>query len=128
MSWDERAPVRAREILIECARSDGFIFYSELSKTLRCREALNAPYHRGRPFSLFLNAVGRLEQEDGPMLTALVVYKDTTLRLGDGFFELALELGRTPRLLKWGDGGKEFHKAEVERVRCHWKAQPQTTP
>ena len=126
MTWDERAPERAREILIEYACSDGFISYSKLSKKLRCHESLNAPHHRGTPFSLFLDAVGHLEQSGGPMLTALVVYKDTT-EVGGGFFKLAHELGQTSRLLDWNNGGREFHEAEVARVRRYWKAQRRTS-
>ena len=88
-AW-ERAKDEAREILIDVARREDTIAYSDL--TSRIHAIVLDPHSYA--MRAFLGEISSAEHEHGRgMLSAVVVYKYGEQMPGPGFFELARSLG-----------------------------------
>ncbi len=80
-----------RQILVEVARRQGTITYSDLVARLKSIRLQPDSY----ALSKLLENVARREDKAGsPLLTVLVVHKTGDLRPGKGYSELAKALGR----------------------------------
>jgi hypothetical protein len=89
-AW-EAAKTEAREIMMKRAKRGAPISYSELVDQIR---SISMDAHDPR-LAHFLGEISRAEDAKGRgMLTAVVVHKHDGFP-GQGFFELAEELGRT---------------------------------
>lgn len=88
--WDE-AKREAKALIVERARTRGFIPYSDLVAGIN---AIHFAPHENRFFN-FLGEISEEEDRAGRgMITALVVHKVGDMQPGPGFFELAKQLGR----------------------------------
>ncbi len=110
--WDA-AKKEGRDILIECAKRQVLVIYTDFSRELR---SVQLDPH-GLPLAELLGQISREENEsDGIMLSALVVHYEDG-RPGKGFFELARELDR-----EFNDP-ETFWIEEVKRVFAFWAKQ-----
>jgi hypothetical protein len=101
--------------LIGTAQRRGLITYGELASLLGLPTSGN---YMGRELGNYLAEVSRNEQVQGrPMLSAVVVYGDGSI--GNGFFELAQEMG----LLETDDVSKQgqFWETQNKAVYDTWK-------
>jgi hypothetical protein len=110
--WDA-AKREGRDSLIECARSQVLVTYSDFARELR---SVQLDPH-GQPLAELLGQISNeANKADGIMLSALVVrYEDG--RPGKGFFELARQLDRK------FDDPETFWIEEVKRVFAFWTNQ-----
>ena len=110
VDW-QRGKEEMRGILQEVAARRGMIAYSELSNrmtTLRIE-----PF--GSPMSEMLGEISTEEHAlKRGILTVIVVHKSGDMEPGDGFYELAAQLGRntSDRLTLW--------VAELHKVHDYW--------
>lgn len=87
----ENAKREAKKLIVERARTRGFIPYSDLVAGI---DSIRFAPHEARFFH-FLGEISEEEDAAGRgMMTALVVHKDGDMQPGPGFFELAKNLGR----------------------------------
>lgn len=107
----ESAKEEAKLILSRRAQDRGMITYSDLAAQIR---SIALDYHDFR-----LNALlGEISQEEDAagrgMMSVIVVHKLGDMQPGEGFFELASQLGRdTSDILRcWIE--------ELHRVHAHW--------
>ena len=107
----ERAKEEARQILIQRAREERPIAYSELADNLSTIRI--SP--RSAALAAMLDEISRSEDAAGRgILSAFVVRKGDNQIPGSGFFRLAEKLG------KEFDNRREFWKAESQRVISAW--------
>ena len=93
------------------SREDGFITYSELAEQITVMQV------EARDPKLFklLEEISTAEDEAGRgMLSAIVVHKTGGMRPGQGFFDLAKELGRDT------SNDDACWLTEVATVRDYW--------
>lgn len=108
----EHAREEARQILIQCAREERTIAYSDLAAeldTIRIEPNSSAFHAILDEISCSENAAGR------GMLSVLVVHKGDNQMSGRGFFKLAKCLG------KEFDDDEEFWNGESECVIGSWR-------
>ncbi|HEY4657990.1 MAG TPA: hypothetical protein VIH11_00635 [Gemmatimonadaceae bacterium] len=111
-AWD-RAKGEARHVLIDTARRQGTISYSDLVARITAI-ALEAHSYAIRTF---LNEISTSEHNDGKgLLSVVVVYRHGDQMPGPGFFELARSLGYQFR------DETEFWVQELQRVYRIWAA------
>jgi len=102
-----------RDHLIEVAREARTVTYFEAAGAVGFR--LHTPEARAA-FAGLLRDISNEEHQAGrPMLSALVVLQGNR-RPGQGFFDLAAELG-----LVGDKSPDEFHRDEVDRVHAYWQ-------
>ena len=107
--WDT-AKREARTLIVDRARTRGFIPYSDLAAGIN---AINFAPHSTSFFAL----LGELSEEEDAagrgMMSALVVHKDGDMQPGPGFFDLAKRLGRDVRDIEkcWIAEFKKVHAA-----------------
>ena len=107
----EKAREEARQILIQCAKEDRTLAYSNLAKGI---VAISLNW-RSREFWEILNQISSAEHAAGRgMLTAMVVSKDRGMP-GKGFFDLAETLG-----LRFTNK-RDFWTQERNRVVDYWR-------
>jgi|SRR5579862_3541097 len=108
--WDS-AKEEARTKMIEMARKDSTIAYSELVTAITA-----ISFHPDeKPFHNLLGQISIEEDAAGRgMLSVLVVHKGGDLRPGPGFFELAHDLRRDLR------DRDRFWAEELQRVYDAW--------
>jgi len=108
--WN-KAKAEAKDILACRARVRGCIPYSELVREIR---SISLEAHDQRLFHL-LGEISTEEDSAGRgMLSVIVVHKYGDMQPGEGFFDLAKDLGRdTSDIL-------ECWIAELKRVWAHW--------
>lgn len=107
----ERAKQEAKDILIDCAKTQKMISYSDLSSRI-CSIQIEA--HDPR-LAHMLGEISREESREGRgMLSVLVVHKYGDQRPGKGFFDLARTLGNHFR------NQDEFWSHELSTVLKYW--------
>lgn len=88
-AWD-RAIDEAKVVLIQVARLEGLISYSDLCSRIRAIQLEPHSY----AMRAFLGEISTAEHHRGQgLLSVVVVYKHGDQHPGPGFFELARELG-----------------------------------
>ena len=105
------ATSEARDAMIECARNQGTLSYTELVSKV---SSIQLEPHDVR-LDRLLEFVARDEESAGRgILTVVVVHKTGDMLPGSGFFELAEQLGRDTldRIACW--------IAELKRVHAQW--------
>lgn len=111
--WNN-AKEEMRQLLIERAKVRGMIPYSELVAKMRTIKLEPESY-------ALANMLGELSSEENDaghgMLSVIVVRKGSDMQPGQGFFDLAEELGRdtSDRLKFWTD--------ELKKVYAYWESQ-----
>lgn len=109
----EAAKQEAKNILIECAKDQKMISYSDLSSRIH-RVRIEA--HDPR-LAHMLGEISREESKEGRgMLSVLVVHKYGDQRPGKGFFDLARTLGKKFR------NHDEFWSNELKTVLDYWSS------
>ena len=107
----ERAKQEAKAILIECAKDQKMISYSDLSSRIH---GIQIEAHDPR-LAHMLGEISKEENKEGRgMLSVLVVHKYGDQRPGKGFFELARTLGKQLR------NKDEFWINELRTVWDYW--------
>ncbi len=109
--WEE-AKEEARQILIQCARTEQTIAYSELvANTYTIRFEPQDP-----KLAEMLDQISSSEYAEGKgLLSVLVIHKGGDGMPGPGFFKLAKRLGMRV------DDHLEFWVKEFQRVTCSWE-------
>ena len=102
-----------RDHLITVAREARTVTYFEAAGAVGHR--LHTPEARASFATLLRDISTREHQAGRPLLSALVVLQGNR-RPGQGFFDLAAELG-----LLGDKSPDEFHRDEVDRVHAYWK-------
>lgn len=113
VTYDRDATItEIRNILIKRAKIDKPITYKNLTRSLKTiRLQPNDP-----DLFKFLDTISRSENRDGRgMLSVMVIHTDDDKLPGDGFFKLAIELGRE------FNNREQFWKEEKDRVYNYWK-------
>jgi hypothetical protein len=98
----------------EVAKSCGITYYSVVSPLAGLDMGSQADRNRLSDVLDEINMNELQENNDGPLLSAVVVLKDKNIP-GDGFFKLARELGRYD-----GNDDLMFWLKEVRRVHDHY--------
>ena len=107
---------KLRNKLIEVAKKGGTIAYWEIADM--CHLNLNDPKDREIELPKLLGNISKEEVRNGrPMLSVVAIHKNTPKMPGDGFFELAKELGK----LKRGESRDVFFANEYKEVCRYWK-------
>ena len=108
----EQARDEIRKVLIQCAKNEQPITYSEL-----VAEIYTIRFEPQDPkLAEMLDQLSSSEHADGRgMLSVLVVHKDGDGMPGPGFFKLARRLGRRV------DDDLEFWVKEFKHVTCSWR-------
>lgn len=102
-----------REKLIEVARANDVIFYSDIAPMAGLDMSL--PKDRDE-IGEILDDINHGEHAEGrPLLSAVVVLKKTSMP-GQGFFTMSREIG-----LFTGDDEDRFHRDELLKVHEYWK-------
>ncbi len=102
-----------RDMLIEAAQQRRVLFYAEVGKVLNLD--MDNPYHR-QEIGRILGEISTDEHNDGcPLLSAVVVHQENH-RPGQGFFNLARELG----IQEPGEDNETFYTNELNRVFNEW--------
>jgi len=108
----KRAVERIREILVQKAKEQKTVFYSELAPMLSDIAHIEA--HQ-RPFHYMLGEVSSSEDRAGRgLLSVLVTEKNEPMMPGQGFFDLARERGRKT------EDNLELYAKEVQKVFDVW--------
>ena len=121
MDYEEEKGV-IRNILIDCAKRNGFISYSDLVTKIKAIMPTDLHARDNRLFNL-LGEISREEHKTDPprpMLSAVVIGKNDNLP-GRGFFTLAGELGKYHGTNEVDR--QHFWNEEVARVHDWWHAQ-----
>jgi len=102
-----------RDMLIEAARQRNVLYYAEVGQILNLD--MGNPHHR-QEIGRILGEISTEEHNNGrPLLSAVVVHQENQ-RPGQGFFNLARELG-----IQGSDEDDEtFYTNELNRVFNEW--------
>lgn len=104
-----------RDKLIEAARNQRVIYYAEVGELLDL--FMDNPHHR-RELGRILGEISTDEHDSGhPLLSVVVVHKENH-RPGEGFFNLAKELGKQ----KPDEDDVTFYAKELKSVFDWWAA------
>ena len=118
LEWDA-AKAEARELMIERARAQGMIPYSDLAAKIK---SIRLEAHDQRLFDLLAQISSEEDEAGRGLLSVIVVHKHGDMQPGPGFFELARQRGRkvSDMLRCWVD--------EVKKVHDHWSRRPARRP
>jgi hypothetical protein len=104
-----------RDMLIKAAENRKVVHYAEVGRLLNF--SMDNPSHRVELGSI-LGEISTEEHENGrPLLSAVVVHKEDHLP-GEGFFNLAKELGKQ----RPDEDNDTFYVNELQRVFDAWMA------
>lgn len=104
---------RIRDTLIKAARNQRVVYYAEVGKLLNF--SMDNPSHRVE-LGRILGEISTEEHEKGrPLLSAVVVHKEDH-QPGEGFFNLARELGKK----RPDEDSDAFYASELKRVFNAW--------
>ena len=105
----------ARNILIDCAKKEKLITYSDLVRKIRSVIPIDIGPHDLRLFQL-LGEISIEEDRNNRGMLSVVVIREVDQRPGPGFFKLAEQLGKI-----FSDSEKEeFWIAELKKVFYYW--------
>lgn len=105
----------ARNILIDCAKKEKLITYSDLVRKIRSVIPIDIGPHDLRLFQL-LGEISIEEDRNNRGMLSVVVIREVDQRPGPGFFKLAEQLGKI-----FSDSEKEeFWIAELKKVFDYW--------
>ncbi len=102
-----------REVLINAAKQNNTIFYSEVGKVVELDMA--NPGERSKLANI-LDEINREEHRLGKPLLSVVVVQKESGHPGKGFFDLARELGKQ----KPDEDYRDFFAVELEKVFDEW--------
>jgi hypothetical protein len=109
-----------RAFLIAAARERRFVYYSDVAPIAGL--SMDNPHHRFTVIGALLGAISESEVLKGrPMLSSIVIQKGGGIHLGQGFANLAEQLGHKPL----GSDPDEFARAEAERTFGYWQSHPE---
>lgn len=104
-----------REMLIKAAKNQKVVYYAEVGELLNF--SMDNPHHR-KELGRILGEISTEEDDnDRPLLSAVVVHKEDHLP-GEGFFNLAKELGKQ----KPDEDNDTFYTNELRKVFDAWMA------
>lgn len=107
----------AKDILIDCAKKEKLITYSDLVSKIRSGFFTDIGPHDPRLFQL-LGEISIEEDKNNHGMLSVVVIREVDQRPGPGFFKLAKQLGKI-----FSDSEKEeLWIAELNKVFHYWRS------